>query len=99
MWTLRESIPARFPSVTHTNGRRNGVFVCFSTDLLPGAGDADAVLDGDLGRRVSTRSGVLSKAQVIIGAQVNHILQHPACVSGREREDRTEETVSGRKQV
>lgn len=46
------------------------------TDFLPGARHAHAVFHGDLGHRVGAWSGVLSKAEVIIGAQVNHAAHH-----------------------
>lgn len=55
------------------------------TNFLPGAGDSDAVCPDDLGCRVSTRSSILSEAQVIIGAQVNHILHCATCVPERHR--------------
>ena len=63
------------------------VCVCVSTDLLPGARHADAVLHGDFGCRVSTWSRVLSEAQIIIGAQVNHIVHHPTRVAAGEEEE------------
>lgn len=66
------------------------------TNFLPGACNSDAVLGGDLGRRVGTRPGVLREAEVIIRAQVNHILHYPTRVPGREKEedDQTEETIN-----
>ncbi len=73
------------------------VHVC--TNLLPGACDSDTILDGDLSCSVSTRSGVFSEAEVIIRAQVNHILHYPTCVPERERDHQTEETIDGRRQV
>lgn len=71
------------------------------TNFLPGARNSDTVLDGDLGCRVSTQPGVLSKAEVIIRAQVNHILHYPTRVPGREREEdnQTEEAINERKFV
>lgn len=55
------------------------------TDLLPGAGHADAILHGDLGGRVGAGPGVLSEAQVVVRAQVDDVRQHPARVPGRQR--------------
>lgn len=46
------------------------------TDFLPGARHPDAVFDGDLGHRVSAWADVLSEAEVIVGAQVNHLPRH-----------------------
>lgn len=46
------------------------------TDFLPGARHANAVFSGDPCHRVSAWSGVLSEAEVIIGAQVNHVARH-----------------------
>lgn len=49
-----------------------------STDLLSGAGDAHSILHCDLGCSVGTRAGVFGEAEVIVGAQVDHVLLHPA---------------------
>lgn len=60
------------------------------TDFLPGARHANAVFDGDLGHRLGTRPGVLSEAEVIIGAQVDHATHHltRVPVEGGETEER-----------
>lgn len=74
---------------------------CVRTNFLPGARNPDAVLEGDLGRRVGTRPGVLREAEVIIRAQVNHVLRYPTRVPGREREEdnQPEETINEGKPV
>lgn len=71
------------------------------TNFLPGARNSNTVLDGDVCCSVSTQPGVLSKAEVIIRAQVNHILHYPICVPGREREEdnKTEEAINERRLV
>lgn len=72
----------------------------FRTNLLPGACDADAVLHGDLGCRVGTRARVLSEAEVIVRAQVNHVLHHPTCESGSEGDDnQAQETINERRRM
>lgn len=71
---------------------------CSCTNFLPGARHADTVFRRNLGHRVDAGSAVLSKAKVIIGAQVNHASYHLTCVpAGRGGErDGSREAIGER---
>ena len=62
---------------------------CFSislTHLTAGAADPGSVLFSHLDGCVSTLAHVLSKAQVVVGAHVDHVPHDPTRVPGWERE-------------